>query len=228
MYSISLHRTRKEFLKNITSGGTKVLIYNKEYFYKVGFHMLKTGSFWKPFFTVYLALVAGIWRFVEAYTYFKGDTLKQLLGSNWWLYYYVLPLFIAFSIGTLRNAKEETPTETLDQRNRRVMLDHVENFWVKGVLEKSLHGAALLEIGIKEDPGAVNYPWIIKRESTNETLPAGKSMLEIFTSGPRSINQSATFTMSGLCSIKKPSESGSQPKKNSRKRSWRRKVHETT
>src|SRR6185503_9381919 len=39
----------------------------------------------------------------------------------------------------------------LEQRNRRVMLDHVENFWVKGVLEKSLHGAALLELGIKED-----------------------------------------------------------------------------
>jgi len=76
--------------------------------------------------------------------------------------------------------KPETSTETLDQRNRRVMLDHVENFWVKAVLEKSLHGAALLELGIKEDPSAVTYPWTIKKESTNETLPAGKSMLEIF------------------------------------------------
>jgi predicted lipid-binding transport protein (Tim44 family) len=77
------------------------------------------------------------------------------------------------------NEKKESG-ETLDQRNRRVMLDHVENFWVKGILEKSLHGAALLELGIKEEPGAVNYPWNIKRESTNETLPAGKSILEIF------------------------------------------------
>lgn len=70
--------------------------------------------------------------------------------------------------------------ETLDQHNRRVMLNHVESFWVKGVLEKSLHGAALLELGIKEDPSAINYPWTIKKESTDETLPAGKSMLEIF------------------------------------------------
>lgn len=68
----------------------------------------------------------------------------------------------------------------VEQRNRRVMLDHVENFWVKGILEKSLHGAALLELGIKEDPEAVSYPWTIKREATDETLPAGKSMLEIF------------------------------------------------
>ena len=94
--------------------------------------------------------------------------------------YYILPMFIAFSVGALRNAREETPAETLDQRNRRVMLDHVENFWVKGVLEKSLHGAALLELGIKEDTQAVNYPWAIHRELTDEPIPAGKSMLEIF------------------------------------------------
>src|SRR6185503_13353032 len=91
----------------------------------------------------------------------------------------LVPLFIAFSVAALTNAREETQTESLDQRNRRVMLNHVENFWVKGILEKSLHGAALLELGIKEDPSAVNYPWTIKKESTNETLPAGKSMLEI-------------------------------------------------
>ena len=70
--------------------------------------------------------------------------------------------------------------ETVDQRNRRIMLGHVENFWVKGILEKSLHGAALLDLGIKEDPDAVTYPWAIKREANKETLPAGTSMLEIF------------------------------------------------
>ncbi len=70
--------------------------------------------------------------------------------------------------------------ESLDQRNRRILLNHVENFWVKGVLEKSLHGAAMLELGIKEDPEAVTYPWAIKKEATDETLPADMSMLAIF------------------------------------------------
>ena len=57
----------------------------------------------------------------------------------------------------------------------------VENFWVKGILEKSLYGTALLDLGIKEDPDAVKtYPWAIKREVNKETLPAGTSMLEIF------------------------------------------------
>ena len=109
-------------------------------------------------------IVSVIWWFAEPgydplYAFLTG--LAALLGS------FILP-------------KQETTAESLDQRNRRVMLNHVENFWIKGVLEKSLHGAALFELGIKEEPGAITYPWTIKKESTNETLPAGKSMLEIF------------------------------------------------
>lgn len=71
--------------------------------------------------------------------------------------------------------------ETLDQRNRRILLNHVENFWVKGVLEKSLYGEVLIELGMKEEPSAVKtYPWGIKRENTGETLPVDMTMLEIF------------------------------------------------
>ncbi|MBI3163588.1 MAG: NACHT domain-containing protein [Chloroflexi bacterium] len=77
----------------------------------------------------------------------------------------------------------KSDAETLEQRNRRILLGHVENAWIKGVLDASLHGAALLDLGIKPDPEAVTkYPWAIKKESTDETLPAGLSMLEIFDS----------------------------------------------
>jgi hypothetical protein len=77
----------------------------------------------------------------------------------------------------------KSDAETLEQRNRRILLGHVENAWIKGVLDASLHGTAMLELGIKEDPEAVaKYPWAIKKESTDETLPAGTSMLEIFDS----------------------------------------------
>ena len=73
--------------------------------------------------------------------------------------------------------------ETLEHRNRRILLGHVENAWIKGVLDASLHGAALLDLGIKQDPEAVTkYPWAIKKESTEEALPVGTSMLEIFDS----------------------------------------------
>jgi hypothetical protein len=77
----------------------------------------------------------------------------------------------------------KSDSETLEQRNRRILLNHVENAWIKGVLDASLHGAALLDLGIKQDTEAVTqYPWTLKKESTDETLPAGTSMLEIFDS----------------------------------------------
>ncbi len=77
----------------------------------------------------------------------------------------------------------KSDSETLEHRNRRILLGHVENAWIKGVLDASLHGAALLDLGIKQDPEAVTkYPWAIKKELTDETLPAGTSMLEIFDS----------------------------------------------
>ncbi len=77
----------------------------------------------------------------------------------------------------------KSDAETLEQRNRRILLGHVENAWIKGVLDASLHGAALLDLGIKQDPEAVTqYPWAIKKESTDETLPTGLSMLDIFDS----------------------------------------------
>jgi hypothetical protein len=42
----------------------------------------------------------------------------------------------------------------------------VENAWIKGVLDASLHGAAMLDLGIKQDPEAMTkYPWAIKREN---------------------------------------------------------------
>ena len=67
--------------------------------------MLKTWSFWKTFFISYAALVAGIWAFVEAVIYFTGDSLKQLLGANGWVLYYVLPLLIAIVAARLTYAK---------------------------------------------------------------------------------------------------------------------------
>jgi hypothetical protein len=77
----------------------------------------------------------------------------------------------------------KSDSETLEHRNRRILLGHVDNAWIKGVLDASLHGAALLDLGIKQDPEAVTkYPWAIKKESTDETLPTGTSMLEIFDS----------------------------------------------
>ena len=35
----------------------------------------------------------------------------------------------------------KSDAETLEQRNRRILLGHVENAWIKGALDASLRGA---------------------------------------------------------------------------------------
>ena len=43
----------------------------------------------------------------------------------------VTSLLVSFAVD-----KSKDETETLDQRNRRVMLNHIEYFGVKGILER--------------------------------------------------------------------------------------------
>ncbi len=68
-------------------------------------------------------------------------------------------------------------------RNRRVMLELVKSFWVKGVLEKSLYNEVLIQLGMEERPDAVDHPWDMQvqmPDRENRTLPAGTSMMEVF------------------------------------------------
>lgn len=71
------------------------------------------------------------------------------------------------------------------QRNRHAMLELVRNAWVKGVLEQSLHGAAMMELGLEERVGAVEreYPWdmvLQMPDRPNRTLPPGTRIVEVF------------------------------------------------
>jgi len=78
------------------------------------------------------------------------------------------------------NREQKNGKASLAERDRTIMLDHVENFWVKGILDKSLHGLAIIELGLREDPKMVVPFGEIRRESSEEILPAGKNMQEVF------------------------------------------------
>jgi len=72
---------------------------------------------------------------------------------------------------------------TREQRNRAAMLTTVRNFWVMGVLEKSLHGAALIELGKEYKPDAVHYPWtsVLQRpDHLDKSLPSETKTVEVF------------------------------------------------
>jgi len=68
------------------------------------------------------------------------------------------------------------------QRNRRAMLEMVRNLWVKGVLEQSLHGAAMIELGLEERADAVEHPWdmALQTERGDRTLPPGTRIIDVF------------------------------------------------
>ncbi len=73
--------------------------------------------------------------------------------------------------------------EVRNRRNQLILLEKVKNFWVNGVLEKSVYGAALIELGMQTQPDAVEHPWDMVLEvpdKESRTLPPGKPIVEIF------------------------------------------------
>jgi hypothetical protein len=73
-----------------------------------------------------------------------------------------------------------TPQE---RRNRKVMLDKVEQHWVKGVLDQSLYRIARIELGLENSPDSVVNPWesIIQRpEQPDRVVPPEKPIIEVF------------------------------------------------
>jgi len=68
-------------------------------------------------------------------------------------------------------------------RNRQAMLQLVRNTWIKDVLEQSLHGAAMIELGLEERADAVERPWDIVLQTPdrpNRQLPPGTKIMDVF------------------------------------------------
>lgn len=86
--------------------------------------------------------------------------------------------------GSIAGLLRGQPGERQAQRNRQAMLKLVNDFWVKGVLENSLHGAALIELGLEERVEAVERPWEVVLQAANRPalpIPPGVTMREVFT-----------------------------------------------
>jgi eukaryotic-like serine/threonine-protein kinase len=70
-----------------------------------------------------------------------------------------------------------------EQRNRSRMLDKVEAFWVKGVLDQSLYQMARLELAFEHAPAQVSHPWesvLQQANQPNQSIPAGKPIVAVF------------------------------------------------
>jgi hypothetical protein len=78
----------------------------------------------------------------------------------------------------------ETPrVHSGDGRNRARMLEKVQGFWIKGVLEHSLHGAALIALGMEGRADAVEHPWdmVLRHpQHENTALPPETRITDVF------------------------------------------------
>jgi hypothetical protein len=89
----------------------------------------------------------------------------------------------AVSDSPIGDVLKYNPTPEQRKRNRYAMLELVRNTWIKGVLEKSLHGAVVLELGLEERADAVERPWdVVLRtiDQPNRTLPRGTKIIDVF------------------------------------------------
>jgi eukaryotic-like serine/threonine-protein kinase len=72
---------------------------------------------------------------------------------------------------------------SLRNRNRQRMLQKVRAFWITGVLEQSLHGAALITLGLHEQPDAVANPWELVLQQPDQPaqlLPPGTRITQVY------------------------------------------------
>src|SRR5215510_13682539 len=78
---------------------------------------------------------------------------------------------------------QPAPTDARLRHELGILLKNVQTTWIQGVLEKSVHEAALLELGLELRDEAVDNPWRMVIEwpdQTCETLPRGRRVKDIF------------------------------------------------
>ncbi|MEI6429914.1 MAG: caspase family protein [Pseudanabaena sp. ELA607] len=82
--------------------------------------------------------------------------------------------------------KQPEPSPKLNQqdyRDRQIMLNKVRNYWVKGVLETSIHEQALIELGLQTRIDVIANPWHLEWATSDQArklLPAGTKAISQF------------------------------------------------
>ena len=93
-----------------------------------------------------------------------------------------ISLFAVSYTPTISLTSEKTKSAR-EERNRERMLELVKNSWVKGVLEQSLHGEVLIELGLEERRDAVLNRQGIELQTPgkpNRLLPQGMKVMDVF------------------------------------------------
>jgi len=113
---------------------------------------------------------------------------QEKLGANLGVVLVPFAVLVAILFGFEQSNRlreyttKETRAEPSDDRNRAKMLDKVENFWIKGVLEQSLYQIARLELGLEQAPEKIDHPWqtLLQQAATSRVVPTGTPVIKLF------------------------------------------------
>ncbi len=75
------------------------------------------------------------------------------------------------------------PAEARERRDLGILLGKVKQFWIEGVLEKSIHTIALIDLGKESQAEAVAHAWeqvLELPDQSRQTLPPDKKISHIF------------------------------------------------
>jgi serine/threonine protein kinase/DNA polymerase III delta prime subunit len=75
------------------------------------------------------------------------------------------------------------PVSSIRDHNRYILLRKVRSFWITGVLEHSLHGVALIALGLQEQPDVIANPWHLVLQHFDmvpRPLPAGMHISDVY------------------------------------------------
>ena len=76
-----------------------------------------------------------------------------------------------------------SPAEAKERRDLGILLSKVKTFWIEGVLEKSVHNMALIDLGKETQAEAVAHAWeqvLELPDQSRQTLPPDKKISQIF------------------------------------------------
>jgi DNA polymerase III delta prime subunit len=73
--------------------------------------------------------------------------------------------------------------EHVARQNRRRLLNQIRMMWIEGVLEHSLHQAALKALDVQEQPDTLAHPWHLERQETDQSphpFAPGTSIVQVY------------------------------------------------
>lgn len=99
----------------------------------------------------------------------------------------VAPTQIVTELQTITSKAPVLPVEDTKKfssgimRDRRVLVEKVQKFWIEGVLQKSLYGAALVEIMSVDTPRQIHHPWntVLETFEDNQAYPVPNKLRTI-------------------------------------------------